>query len=840
MQSQAVATSQPEVPGRSTVAITINPGNLFLQMVNPDDFNGEIIFMADRSGSMQRNIPSLIDVMNVFLRSLPQRCSFNIASFGSSVSWLWPVSKVYDQDQLDIATRHVAAFRANLGDTEILSALQSVLDHHDKGLDVPTNVILLTDGEVWDVDQVIRFARNTASDRNVNIRFFALGIGDRVSHRLVEGIGQQGGGCAEIVAETSPGCWQGRVIQMLKAALTPPRLQCDVGIGEWRPATTGTFEASKISYYKLKLPPCIQAPHHIPVLNAFSQFSLYYMLECGLDALPETVTVTAVTDKGEKLTAQLPLQKSGYQSGVHHLAAKALMNDYETGQSWLHAANSALKSKEPEIFDRLLEQDAQRLGQQWSITSKWTSFVAIDRDTAWRHEISLWKADGVDVSELTRPRKIRPLAFSLRGTLDTFSPYSPSSSCQYSSPLPRLKTSPEHTSCQQAPPRRDSVRPSSDAPSQGKRRSFYRGIPREPANRTESETYPDPSVDYAYSIPDKISPITRNSPQGQYYSQPVSPRGAYSPGGANARGAPRHSHGRTRAAEPLHSSSAADNPSKSAPQTMPKSNQDLHTKASNGEISAECFDEVQSYSSINPSVLSQTCADSCADSLDLWTKSEALSDPIGQSEVAANTILPTYSSMACSADGGWSANVMASNSSESCEPYSGFGSCSMAREPQVYGASVGHASENKPPRATPIVPEDPTDIFSLSQILYSQGADGEFRLYGTNLQRPLIAQFKTVIHVASQPAVSKQHHELHSVDLNVLAVVYITIRYATLKGLWELQVAKARRWIQQQLAELSRGESNPTGQEFPEMALEKLERMARVELLDDSEISEDM
>ncbi|KAJ6009879.1 von Willebrand factor type A domain protein [Penicillium canescens] len=222
MQSQAVATSQPEIPGRSTVAITINPGNLFLQMVNPDDFNGEIIFMADRSGSMERNIPSLIDVMNVFLRSLPQQCSFNIASFGSSVSWLWPVSKVYNQDQLDIATQHVAAFQANLGGTEILSALQSVLHYHDKRLDVPTNVILLTDGEVWDVDQVIRFAKNTASDRNVNIRFFALGIGDRVSHRLVEGIGQQGGGCAEIVAESSPGSWQGRVIQMLKAALTPP------------------------------------------------------------------------------------------------------------------------------------------------------------------------------------------------------------------------------------------------------------------------------------------------------------------------------------------------------------------------------------------------------------------------------------------------------------------------------------------------------------------------------------------------------------------------------------------------------------------------------------------
>jgi hypothetical protein len=33
------------------------------------------------------------------------------------------------------------------------------------------------------------------------------------------------------------------------------------------------------------------------------------------------------------------------------------------------------------------------------------------------------------------------------------------------------------------------------------------------------------------------------------------------------------------------------------------------------------------------------------------------------------------------------------------------------------------------------------------------------------------------------------------VDLNILAVVYITIRHATLEGLWELQVAKARQYL---------------------------------------------
>jgi hypothetical protein len=825
MQSQAVATSQPEIPGRSTVAITINPGNLFSQKVNSDDFTGEIIFMADRSGSMAGNIPSLIDVMNVFLRSLPHNCSFNIASFGSSVSWLWPVSKVYNQDQLDIATQHVAAFQANFGGTEILSALQSVLDHHDKGLEVPTNVILLTDGEVWDVDQVIRFARDTASDRNVNIRFFALGIGDRVSHRLVEGIGQQGGGCAEVVAESSPGLWQGRVIQMLKAALTPPYLRCDVGIGEWPPATTGTFEASKISDYRLELPPCVQAPHHIPVLNAFSQFTLYYMLECELDALPETVTVTGVTDKGGKLTAQLPLQKSGYQPGVHHLAAKALMNDYETGQSWIHAANSALRSNEPEIFDRLLEQEAQRLGQQWSITSKWTSFVAIDRETAQRHEISLWKADGVDVSELTRPRKIRWGA----GSLVVRSSSPPVSSSQ--SPLRRDLS---HLPLPKPFPRQllglGSQR--GHALRQGGERGLDKPISGEPANRTGSEVHLDRSGDSGNSVAcDQVG-----IPWEPCSGQPVSTRRADGPDDANARASRRsyHTLGCSGGAELTRSSNAADNLSKGPPHTMPKSSQDLHKKASNGEISAERTDEVQSYSP----TLSQTATDCPSD---IQATSHALYDPrlnfsIGQREVALedkDTILPTVSSTTYSAAGSFSAfDPMTSYSKEGCEPDSDSGGESQI---QMVGGSVGPVSEDKSPRATPMVPEDPKNIFSLSRLLYSQGADGEFHLYGTNIQLPLIEQFKTVIHFANQSPVSDQHHELCSVDLNILAVVYITIRHATLEGLWELQVAKARQWIQLQLA-LSHGESDPPCQ----VGLEELERMARVELLNDSEVSDNI
>ncbi|KAJ5842172.1 hypothetical protein EN45_083800 [Penicillium chrysogenum] len=189
----------------------------------------------------------------------------------------------------------------------------------------------------------------------------------------------------------------------------------------------------------------------------------------------------------------------------------------------------------------------------------------------------------------------------------------------------------------------------------------------------------------------------------------------------NAGAAPRsyHSFGCSGGAKLTRSSSAADNLSKGPPHTMPKSSQDVDKKASNGEVSPERTDEVQSYSSM----LSQSATD-CL--FDVRATSHALSDPkglslsTGQSEVAHegnDNFLFTASLF----------GAITSYSKESCEPVSGSGWV-----PQMYGASVGPVSEDKSPnhQEPPMVPEDPKNIFSLSQILYSQGADGNFMSMG--------------------------------------------------------------------------------------------------------------
>ena len=54
----------------------------------------EIIFAADRSGSMVNQIPTLISALKVLRKSLPVGVKFNICSFASTPSFLWSKSPI--------------------------------------------------------------------------------------------------------------------------------------------------------------------------------------------------------------------------------------------------------------------------------------------------------------------------------------------------------------------------------------------------------------------------------------------------------------------------------------------------------------------------------------------------------------------------------------------------------------------------------------------------------------------------------------------------------------------------------------------------------------------------
>jgi hypothetical protein len=99
---QAILETHPTLPNQRALMTTLVP-KFNLKAQKP-----EIIFIADRSGSMGGLIPTLIAALKVFLKSILVGCMFNICSFGSHYQFLWEKSRAYDEDSLSEAIAYVS------------------------------------------------------------------------------------------------------------------------------------------------------------------------------------------------------------------------------------------------------------------------------------------------------------------------------------------------------------------------------------------------------------------------------------------------------------------------------------------------------------------------------------------------------------------------------------------------------------------------------------------------------------------------------------------------------------------------------------------------------------
>jgi hypothetical protein len=213
---QAWLEIHPSFENHKAIMLTIPPSFMLRNQSASQD--GEILFVADRSGSMTDKMNSVKSAMNFFLKGIPQGRKFNIWCFGSRHSSLWPESRDYSDQTLRAALGFVSRqFEADMEGTNLLPALKGIVAARDRSRTI--NIVILTDGQVWGPDETITFVQQTRRETERNVRFFALGIGNTVSHELVEGIAKAGGGYAEVIPAASQGGWNDRMVALLHAAL---------------------------------------------------------------------------------------------------------------------------------------------------------------------------------------------------------------------------------------------------------------------------------------------------------------------------------------------------------------------------------------------------------------------------------------------------------------------------------------------------------------------------------------------------------------------------------------------------------------------------------------------
>lgn len=62
-------------------------------------------------------------------------------------------------------------------------------------------MFLITDGQTWNENQVIKAVKQGSS--NYNMRFYSIGIGNGISRNLVKGFAEEGMGKYAIITDTN-------------------------------------------------------------------------------------------------------------------------------------------------------------------------------------------------------------------------------------------------------------------------------------------------------------------------------------------------------------------------------------------------------------------------------------------------------------------------------------------------------------------------------------------------------------------------------------------------------------------------------------------------------------
>jgi Ca-activated chloride channel family protein len=298
----------------------------------------DITFVIDCSGSMSGDpIEQARRAVGLFLRGLSEGDRFNICCFGSAHQLMWPEPRLFSQETLKEALAYLSRVDANLGGTEILKPIQSILEEMSKA-ERSGALLVLTDGQVSNEREVIAQCER----HKAHARVFTFGIGSGVGESLVRDMARVSGGAMELIhtgERIEPKVL--RAAKMLgQASVTVKEVTIDGRAVELADGRPSLFYGESVTFYgSLAASP----------------------LE--LSALPKTLVVTSEEGRWEVPLALIPASE---QSPVGPLWARAKIRNLE------RLVNPMLH----EEFKAQLQ--VVDLATRYGLMSSQTSFVVVE------------------------------------------------------------------------------------------------------------------------------------------------------------------------------------------------------------------------------------------------------------------------------------------------------------------------------------------------------------------------------------------------------------------------------------------------------------------------------
>lgn len=192
-QSQAIRCPDPASPnGQQTMVLASFTPNWSSRPSRPVDLK----LLVDCSGSMAGDsIEQARQALSTIAAELGAGDRVSCSRFGSEVEHLigalHPATDEVLRARLSRAIRHL---EADLGGTEMADAITQVVGlSQDRVADSPVDILLITDGAIWNVEGVIRTCLHSGH------RVHAIGVGASPAESLLQAICQGTGGHCEMV-----------------------------------------------------------------------------------------------------------------------------------------------------------------------------------------------------------------------------------------------------------------------------------------------------------------------------------------------------------------------------------------------------------------------------------------------------------------------------------------------------------------------------------------------------------------------------------------------------------------------------------------------------------------
>ena len=194
--------------------------------------------LVDCSGSMQGDsIESAKRALHQVLSHLDTEDLFSYSKFGEHVEHGFSKLRPANASNISAASNLVFKTGADMGGTEIQSALLSTF--RLKGTKDGTDVLLVTDGEVWDTKAIIDAAKHSGH------RIFAIGVGSAPAETLLRSMAEETGGACELVSPNED--IEAAIVRMFHRLRLPKTSDIQIDWGGTTPIWTSEFPSAIFS-----------------------------------------------------------------------------------------------------------------------------------------------------------------------------------------------------------------------------------------------------------------------------------------------------------------------------------------------------------------------------------------------------------------------------------------------------------------------------------------------------------------------------------------------------------------------------------------------------------------